>query len=118
MYPPLEHVVVSEANGNWRPWRCRIPFCWGAEQGGHGLCEFHAHRANYQIGEPFRQDEDTTFEERSAAYSVHRERELARIPYHLLMASLWPGIGAEERAKQKKREKSLKQKWEEENDYG
>jgi hypothetical protein len=113
MYQPLEHIKIDDAR--FASWRCRVPFCWGDQSGGHGVCAFHAEFANRQIGEPFHGDEDATIEEQRAAYSVHRERELKRIPYHLLMASLWPGIGAKERHMQAKREKTLKEKW---NDRG
>jgi hypothetical protein len=115
MYQPLEHVTINEAHPRWSGWRCRIPHCWG-EDVGHGLCQFHHELARRQYGEVCFYPDDLTTEEKHAYYSAHAAREVKRIPYHLIMALLWPGPNAEQRAKNDRREKSLKQRWQEEGD--
>lgn len=117
MYQPLEYVKIDESSRRWMDWRCRIPFCWGENKAGHGLCQHHTEFANNQLGNPYHPDEDHTREEAQAAYRAHAAKAMAEIPYHLLMSSLWPGVGAKERAQQARREKTLKERWNEERDH-
>lgn len=113
MYSPLVENVTYKPNA----YGCGVPFCghWTNHEK-HGLCDFHYKLANRQIGEPFTADPDLTHEENGAAYKAHQARALRHIPFHMMMASLWPGVYSEERSRSVRRDKSLKAKWQEQGD--
>lgn len=112
---PLDLITV----GDRASYSCCVPFCYGWPKhtlGERKLCDFHADFYRRQLGEPWYAPEDVTPGERADLYRAHVNRAMTHIPYHLLQATLWPGPNAEERRKQAKREKSLKEKWNEEHD--
>lgn len=112
LYSPLvDHVTVYAPDRLGG--RCGVPFCpaWLEYGHKHGLCDFHEKLANRQAGEPFTGDTDDR-----EAYKAHVSRTLSQIPYHMILAVLWPGPFLESKVKALKREKSLKERWQEEGD--